>query len=70
MGRQNKELLENINKMTEITQEQFEAYVDVQESGVTNMFDVKTVGELSGLEKEQIMTIMTNYGELKDKYDE
>ena len=56
--------------MTEITQEQFEAYVDVQESGVTNMFDVRTVGQLSGLEKEQILTIMTNYGELKDKYDE
>ena len=56
--------------MTEITQEQFEAYVDVQESGVTNMFDVRTVGQLSGLEKEQIMTIMTNYSELKNKYDE
>ena len=60
----------NNNKMTEITQEQFEAYVDVQESGVTNMFDVKTVGQLSGLEKEQILTIMTSYGELKNKYDE
>ena len=60
----------NNNKMAEITKEQFEAYVDVQESGVTNMFDVKTVGQLSGLEKEQIMTIMTSYGELKDKYDE
>ena len=73
MGRQNKELVENINKlnkMTEITKEQFEAYVDVQMSGVTNMFDVKTVGQLSGLEKEQIMTIMQSYGELKDKYDE
>ena len=56
--------------MSEITKEQFEAYVDVQMSGVTNMFNVKLVGELSGLEKEQIMTIMTNYGELKDKYDE
>ena len=56
--------------MTEITQEQFEVYVDVQEYGVTNMFDVKTVGELSGLEKEQIMTIMKSYGELKEKYDE
>ena len=56
--------------MTEITQEQFEAYVDVQMSGVTNMFDVKTVGELSGLEKEEIMTIMQSYGELKEKYDE
>ena len=56
--------------MEKITQEQFEAYVDVQESGVTNMFDVKTVGMLSGLEKEQIMTIMANYGQLKEKYDE
>ena len=54
--------------MTEISREQFEAYVDVQESGVTNMFDVKTVGELSGLEKEDIMTIMKSYGELSDKY--
>ena len=56
--------------MTEISREQFEAYVDVQESGVTNMFDVKTVGDLSGLEKEEIMTIMKSYGELKEKYDE
>ena len=73
MGRQNKELIENINKlneMTEITQEQFEAYVDVQESGITNMFDVKMVESLSGLDREQIMTIMQSYGELKDKYDE
>ena len=59
-----------VNKMTEITKEQFEAYVDVQESGVTNMFNVKLVGELSGLDKVEIMTIMTNYGTLKDKYDE
>ena len=56
--------------MEKITQKQFESYEDVRESGVTNMFDVKTVGQLSGLEKEQIMEIMTNYGELKDKYDE
>ena len=56
--------------MTKISREQFEAYVDVQESGVTNMFDVKTVSELSGLEKEEIMTIMKSYGELKEKYDE
>ena len=62
--------VKQINKMEKITQEQFEAYVDVQESGVTNMFDVRTVGQLSGLEKEEIMTIMKSYGELKEKYDE
>ena len=60
----------NNNKMTEITKEQFEAYVDVQMSGVTNMWNVKLVGELSGLEEEKIMKIMKNYGTLKDKYDE
>ena len=59
-----------LNKMEKITKEDFEAYVDVQESGVTNMFDVRMVKSLSGLEKEQIMTIMQHYGELKDKYDE
>ena len=47
--------------MTEITKEQFEAYVDVQMSGVTNMFDVKTVGELSGLEKEIDRIIENNH---------
>ena len=59
-----------LNEMEKITQEQFEAYVDVQESGITNMFDVKMVQSLSGLEKEQIMTIMQHYGELKEKYNE
>ena len=56
--------------MEKITKEQFKAYVNVQMSGVTNMFDVQMVSGLSGLEKEQIMTIMTHYGEFKDKYDE
>ena len=59
-----------LNKMEKITKEQFKAYVNVQMSGVTNMFDVQMVSGLSGLEKEQIMTIMQHYGELKDKYDE
>ena len=67
--------MDNINdnklsKMEKITKKDFEAYVDVQESGITNMFDVRMVQSLSGLEKEQIMTIMQHYGELKDKYDE
>ena len=56
--------------MSPVTEEEFEAYEDVRESGITNMFDVKMVQSLSGLEKEQIMTIMQHYGELKDKYDE
>ena len=52
----------------EITKEQFESYVRVQMSGVTNMFDVRNVTALSGLNKNQIMEIMSNYGELEEKY--
>ena len=54
--------------MSNITQEDFEAYVDVQESGVTNMFNVSVVSDYSGLRRDQIMEIMTNYSELKEKY--
>ena len=51
-----------------ITQEQFQSYVDVQESGITNMFDVRTVSVHSGLDKQEIMYIMTNYSTLQEKY--
>ena len=54
--------------MSNITQEDFEAYVDVQESGVTNMFNVSVVSDYSGLRKDQIIEIMTNYSELQEKY--
>ena len=55
--------------MENITKDQFEAYVDEQMSGVTNMMDVKTVSELSGLERQEIITIMRNYNKLQEKYD-
>jgi len=53
----------------EITKEQFTAYVRVQKSGVTNMFDLKNVKALTGLNKEQCLEIMSNYGELDKKYN-
>ena len=53
---------------TKITKEQFEAYVRVQNSGVTNMFDLKNVKALTGLSKEQIIAIMEQYNELTKKY--
>jgi hypothetical protein len=52
----------------EITKEQFEAYVNVQQSGVTNMWAVDLVCELSGLNQEQCLYIMKHYSELKEKY--
>ena len=51
-----------------ITQDEFDAYEDVRQSGVTNMFDVSTVSDYSGLSRQQIMTIMKNYSELHEKY--
>lgn len=51
-----------------ITEKQFKAYVKVQMSGVTNMFDLRTVEALSGLEKDEIEEIMANYDELDKKY--
>ena len=53
---------------TEITKEQFTAYVRVQKSGVTNMFDLRNVTALTGLDKNQCIAIMEQYGELDKKY--
>jgi len=58
----------NNNMTTQITQDQFKAYTNVQESGITNMFDVKAVSTYSGLNREDIMTIMKNYSTLNEKY--
>ena len=55
-------------KFEDITADQYQAYEDVRESGVTNMFDVRTVSRLSGLNKEEILAIMQNYTELMAKY--
>ena len=52
-----------------ISKKQFESYVRVQKSGVTNMFDVRNVTALTGLNKKQIMEIMSNYNEIKNFYN-
>ena len=52
----------------EITKDQFTAYVRVQKSGVTNMFDLRNVTALTGLDKNQCIAIMEQYGELDKKY--
>ena len=54
--------------MSNITQDEFDAYVRVQMSGVTNMFNVSVVSDYSGLSRDKIMTIMKNYGDLNDRY--
>ena len=51
-----------------VTQDEFDAYEDVRISGVTNMFNVSVVSDYSGLSKEKIIEIMTNYEILNNKY--
>ena len=52
----------------QVTQDEFDSYVEVQESGITNMFNVAVVSDYSGLSRDKIMTIMKNYSDLNDRY--
>ena len=54
--------------MNNITQDEFESYEDVRQSGVTNMFNVSVVSDYSGLSRDKIVTIMKAYTTLYDKY--
>lgn len=54
--------------MAEVTKEQFDRYEEVRVGGRTNMFDVRNVELLSGLDRKTIYLIMDNYRELADKY--
>jgi hypothetical protein len=64
--------MNNNNNMTtettQVTQDEFDSYVEVQESGITNMFNVSVVSDYSGLSRDKIMTIMKNYSDLNDRY--
>ena len=55
-----------------ITKEKFEAFVEVQRSGVTNMFDIKAVSELSDdlLSTDEVKEILNQYDSLLDQYPE
>lgn len=54
--------------MEEITQEEFEAFVEVQMSGDTNMCNTGMVSDLSGLSGDKVVAIRKQYGELVEKY--
>jgi hypothetical protein len=51
-----------------ITKEKFEDYVDVQQSGVTNMFNINNVVGLSGLSRVDCLDIMKNYSKYKEEF--
>ena len=43
------------------SKEEFISYETVRKAGVTNMFAIKTVEQLTGLNQEKISNIMTYY---------
>jgi len=55
-----------------MTKEKFNAYRKVQFSGATNMWDVKTVIDLSddALTKEDCLDIMQNYRAYEEQFGE
>jgi hypothetical protein len=54
--------------MVKITKAKVQKYEDVRQSGVTNMFDLKKVTQLSGLTKEECLDIMGNYNTYIKKF--
>ena len=54
--------------MNEITAYEFAQYETCRASGVTNMFDITNVMNITGIDKQTIMDIMSNYDYLRAKY--
>ena len=54
--------------MNEITAYEIAQYETCRESGVTNMFDITNVMSITGLSKQTIVTIISNYSALYNKY--
>ena len=51
-----------------ITEEEFAQYIDVQDSGMFNMFSPQA-REMTTLSKDQWIYILRNYDELREKYE-
>lgn len=53
------------------TKEQFKEYVAIRDSGVTNMFDISFIVDISieGLTKDICLYIMQHFKELADEYE-
>ena len=56
---------------TKPTQEQFEEYVAIRDSGVTNMFDISYISAMSdtGLDKSTCLYILHHFAELAKEYE-
>ena len=52
-----------------ITEEKYRTYEAVRRSGLTNMFDVRMVCELSDLAQDEVLDIMKNYSRYKEEFE-
>lgn len=55
--------------LADITKEDFQAYEDVRQSGIVNMYD-SCVQALANITRETHIAIIEHYGELNDKWPE
>ena len=53
--------------METITKEQYQEFLQVQQGGLYNMFDIRA-RQMTSLTKDQWIYIMSNYGKLEKKY--
>ena len=51
-----------------ISREQFLAYERIRRLGAVNMFNVRTVCQLSGLRREEAIEIMRDYERIRNEY--
>ena len=54
--------------MTTITKKDFLNYVDLQNEGCINMFDIKGVIDITGLNRDKVLLIMKKYSQFDDKW--
>ena len=54
--------------MENITEDDYNAFIEVRNSGEVNMFDLVGVANLALLEKETVKIIIKNFDELEKKY--
>ena len=52
------------------TKAQFKEYIEIRNSGITNMFDIRFITDISteGLTKDICLYIMSHFKELVDEY--
>ena len=51
-----------------ITKDEFDRYERIRRIGLVNMWDIRKVMQLTGLNRVQVLTIMKQYATIRDEY--